>query len=601
MSKFIVNQIVGRIRELFERYIDASDLNKEKDASYDDKITTRCLAAFAVASVAGATAEEAGRAVTDGGDDNGIDAVFYNKERKRLTLVQSKFIKDGTSEPPADEVRAFRDGVNDFLDGNIEKFNNKIRLKKEELSAITQFGVKCDIVLVYTGKTDLAKHASDIISEMIGDLNGTKDISQDSVFTFHKLCRERIFDRLAKFGKTASIELTFHLKEWGKVEAPHLSYYGRIYGSKIGEWWEQYGDDLLQDNIRKMLGSTDVNSQIAETAEKSPELFWYFNNGITVLAEKIEKSAENRDNRDFGFFKATNASVVNGAQTVSVIGWLAKRGVDLAKLEIPFRVISLGGDNELKKEITRTNNTQNTILAKDFIAQDPLQESLQKQVAILKYQYQVKRDDSFKPSAFAFDLDEAIESLIYTQNLANLSATFRKEIGRFYISDKAPYKILFNPRTSGYRLINAITFSRNVKNTAGKLLTELSSDQQYGRKAQILTNGVILLGQLVYKEMAISDSNINELLYNWDKKVISEKVEEVSSKIMEYCEDRYKANYLRTLFQNVTKCEDIFANALTPALTEKYDAGVDTILGKAVIEAAPVATEVTQEMLDLYK
>ena len=561
MSKFIVKQIAGRVIDVFSTNIDVSDLNKVKDKDFEDKLTTRCLAAFAVRFIGGATIEESGGAVTDGGDDNGIDAVFFNKNTKRLVLVQSKYIKDGSSEPPADEIRSFRDGVHDFLDGKIEKFNTKVKNKKDEIAAISQFGTKCDIVLVYTGKNDLAKHGSEVISELMDGLNGDNSEGDDSVFRFHKLSKDAIFDILSKKENTASVDLTFHLKEWGKIETPFKAYYGRIYGSKIGEWWTEHEDNLLQDNIRKMLGDTEVNQQIADTAESNPDHFWYFNNGVTILAETLEKSTENRDNRDFGFFSARNASVVNGAQTVSVLGKLSKKGVDLSKLEVPIRIISLAGqDVQLKKDITRTNNTQNTILSKDFIAQDPTQESLQKQLALLGFEYQVKRDDTFKSSAKVFDLDEAIEALAIFSLQPNFSAAFRKEVGRFYVLDKSPYKSIFNPTTSGYRLANAINFKRNVYEVLRDLYDELPSDQKNGRKSQIYSNGSLIVSQLIFKGINPGES-VNTDIINWDNGTLKNSAKTIADKIFSYCEANYQSNYLRTLFQNAKKCDDIFKNS----------------------------------------
>lgn len=37
-----------------------------------------------------------------------------------------------------------------------------------------------------------------------------------------------------------------------------------------------------------MLGATEVNDEVKRTIEEQPENFWYYNNGITIVAESIK-------------------------------------------------------------------------------------------------------------------------------------------------------------------------------------------------------------------------------------------------------------------------------------------------------------------------
>lgn len=558
MSKVVVRQIASRLRELYATHIETSDLNSS-DKEFEIKLTTRCIAAFAAHHIGECTEELAGKAVIDGGDDNGLDAVYYNQNTKRLTIVQAKFIQDGASEPSANELRAFRDGIHDFLDGKVSKFNSKVRAKTAELSAVSTFGVKFDIVLAHTGKPDLAKHGLDIVNEMMAGLND-EDSSDNPVFRFHTLSRPTIFSILSSDSTATSINLEFHLKEWGHVAEPLKSYFGRINGTKVGEWWQEHGDRLLDSNIRKMLGSTPVNDQIADTARTRPEYFWYFNNGITLLTESIEKTKENRDNRDFGYFKAEGASVVNGAQTVSVLGELAKSGTDLSTIEVPIRVIAVSGDTEsLKKEITRTNNTQNEILSKDFISQDPVQDDLQRQIRLQGFQYQVKRDALFTPSEKSFGLDETIESMVVVSKQPNLTAVFRKEVGRFHIPDKAPYKILFSPSTTGFLVINAVIIKRHAYAHLEELRRRLPEQDRSGRKAQVMVNGSLLVTQIAVKESGWG-KELLEGLQEFEWRDFDRILVDTVEKVFNYCEEKYAGNYLRSLFQNVTRCEDVYKN-----------------------------------------
>jgi hypothetical protein len=65
---------------------------------------------------------------------------------------------------------------------------------------------------------------------------------------------------------------------------------------------------------------------------------------------------------------------VNGAQTVSTIGRYLEKNptADLSDCYVQFRVVSLeDGGEEFGDEVTKTNNRQNKIEARDFVSQCP--------------------------------------------------------------------------------------------------------------------------------------------------------------------------------------------------------------------------------------
>ena len=130
-----------------------------------------------------------------------------------------------------------------------------------------------------------------------------------------------------------------------------------------------------QENIRQMLGTTDVNEEIRNTIEQCPERFWYFNNGITLIADTIKKSMVGGNSRDIGSFKATNISIVNGAQTVSTLGEYLKKDISkLEKIKVPIKLISLENtDENFGENVTKTNNRQNRIENRDFVSLDEQQ------------------------------------------------------------------------------------------------------------------------------------------------------------------------------------------------------------------------------------
>ncbi|HEH9432323.1 TPA: AIPR family protein, partial [Aeromonas sobria] len=413
MSIIHVNQIASKIKFLFESRLDKSDLN-ENDAEYETKILTRCLAAYAVYCIGNSTEVEAANAVIDGGDDNGIDAIHYSPSNKRMILVQSKWSKKGVGEPESGDIRKFKDGVFDLLNLDFSRFNEKtLRMKSLIETALTEFDTKFDIVLIHTGNQLLSVHGQRVMDDLVNELNDAGDGFNDDVVTFHQLNQTRVHSSLANGIDGEPIDLEIGLSQWGKIEEPYSAFFGMISGGEIANWYKEKGKRLFSKNIRQMLGTTDVNEEIRNTIEQCPERFWYFNNGITLIADTIKKSMVGGNSRDIGSFKATNISIVNGAQTVSTLGEYLKKDISkLEKIKVPIKLISLENtDENFGENVTKTNNRQNRIENRDFVSLDEQQTRLRSELAIEGIEYNIVRSDNFKASENSFDLSEATVAL----------------------------------------------------------------------------------------------------------------------------------------------------------------------------------------------
>jgi hypothetical protein len=61
--------------------------------------------------------------------------------------------------------------------------------------------------------------------------------------------------------------------------------------------------------IRNYIGDTATNKAIRKTAVENPQEFFFFNNGISALAENVEPHET-----DKRILRCKNLSIVNGAQ-----------------------------------------------------------------------------------------------------------------------------------------------------------------------------------------------------------------------------------------------------------------------------------------------
>ena len=84
--------------------------------TFEDIQRSRALAAYMVHHLTACSPEDAAGSIVDGGDDNGLDAIYFHEPEETLYIVQSKWIKDGKGEPDNGSVKKFCSGFNATYD-----------------------------------------------------------------------------------------------------------------------------------------------------------------------------------------------------------------------------------------------------------------------------------------------------------------------------------------------------------------------------------------------------------------------------------------------------------------------------------------------------
>lgn len=180
-----------------------------------------------------------------------------------------------------------------------------------------------------------------------------------------------------------------------ETETGARSFIGIINAAQLRELYRRYRTQLFSMNIRNYVGDTSTNKGIIDTAEKQPEQFFFFNNGISAVATRVETDDDAR------LLRCERFSVVNGAQTVRSLAKAYGRSQDKARrVFVALRVseIALKQDDFLVN-VTRFNNTQNAIKVSDFRSNDDVQISLAQRFADLssrggkKFVYKNKRSE----------------------------------------------------------------------------------------------------------------------------------------------------------------------------------------------------------------
>ncbi|EGO7855448.1 AIPR protein, partial [Escherichia coli] len=84
-------RITNQLESIYGTFIDMKDINSVGEHRKETLIT-RCVAAHAISLYGDEPDPElAANAVCDGKDDGGIDAVYVNKNSRKIVIVQSKY------------------------------------------------------------------------------------------------------------------------------------------------------------------------------------------------------------------------------------------------------------------------------------------------------------------------------------------------------------------------------------------------------------------------------------------------------------------------------------------------------------------------------
>jgi hypothetical protein len=540
-------QIKSKLLELIGPLIDASDIFATAPSDREAHILSRSMAAAAVKILAEVDDAAAVGAIVDGGKDNGLDAIFYDSPSKTLFLVQSKWSNSHLTSIASGEVLKFLQGVQDLVSLKKGRFNEKIQKRWSIIEDALKKLVSVRLVLTYPGSGKIDPDIQDKIDDFVRNQNDTSEL-----FFFTPITQRELFQHFVHEAAPPQINLSVRLTHYGLVESPLRAVYGQVSAADVAGWYSSHGNHLFAGNIRNFLGSSEVNGAIAETLKSDASYFWYYNNGITIIAEDLKRQAIGGSDRSVGIFDCRNVTVVNGAQTVGTIGRTLAGEESASFLQARIIVVD-DPESLLGKRITRASNTQNKIDARNFVALDSEQERVRTELLIDKVNYEYREGEPLESTVDGFEFIEAITTLACAGDEMSYVALSKGYVGGLYADiTAAPYKALFNPSTSSKRMWSLVQLARRV-DKAVKTLSDQASPTERG----IVVHGNRFIMHCIMRRI----SKTNDVSKNEDivDPVVDDAVKNVLAGVREAIEEKYPDAYLAPFFKNVKKCADIRA------------------------------------------
>ncbi|MHB8974083.1 MAG: AIPR family protein [Pirellulaceae bacterium] len=554
MGVIQIRHITNALHKQFNGLVDVADHTDKSPSAQESTFLTRSLAAYSVAIAADVDSTTAAKAVVDEYKDNGIDAIHYGDKETTLYIVQTKWHASGNGTISAGDMHKFIQGVRDLVNGEFSRFGPKLRDKEAAIStALDTTSLRVVLLVVHTGLGPLAVPVRQIYDDLATELNDASDVLNLRVLT-----QKEIHDAVSENVLSASIRLEVMLHEWGTTRSPYPSYYGQVVATDVAQWWDTHGPTLFEKNLRKFVGSTEVNDGIIDTLLSSPDKFWYFNNGITVLCTNLVKKTLGGNKRTTGVFVCDGVSIVNGAQTVGCIGEAFKKNPDqVQRARVNIRFISLGNSPEdFPIQLTRAANTQNRIERRDFAALDPEQDRLRRDLWMeYEKQYVFKTGDPAPLADEGCGIEEATVALACAEGSLALATQSKREVGKLWEDiNRPPYKLLFNASITASRLWRCVEILRAVESILKKKQAKLE-----GRERMVAVHGNRLILHLVFKSLPVD--RFDDLSFDSAKaqKRAARLATSTLKEVIIAVTDKFPNAYLNSLFKNQSKCEEVIS------------------------------------------
>lgn len=457
-----------------------------------EKQTNRALSAFALHTLFGISAQAAAEAVVDDFRDNGLDAIYYERETETLHLIQSKF-KSG-EDFKQEEAQDFCVGVRLLLNKAFAEFNQHVIDREVELRGALGEADSIQLWVVYTGSgvTGPAKTRFQQLFE--DDSHGEGDRLLPDI---RYVGPDEIAAELRLRNSYKPVNATLFLSHDVCVKEPRLTWYGMASLKDLVDLHVKEQNALYDKNIRYFLGSdrSEVNKGIQQTLTHEPQAFFYLNNGITALCSGVATKDRTANRRKL---KVRGLSIINGAQTVASAAELMKQPnpPDISNARVMLTLIQANADGAFGPKVTRARNSQNAVQTANFAAQDPQQERLTQELLGLAINYHVRPEDKAQPSANSILLVEAVAALSWLTDDPRYPVWLKSGRGDLSNVDSLAYKALFKQELAGAHLANAVFLYREVARLLG--VADLSST---GKERLIYRHGLNAIGWSYMKRL----------------------------------------------------------------------------------------------------
>lgn len=483
-----------------------------------------------VASILGASDEEAEDSITEGGMDRGCDAVFVDDRdgRNSIHIFQFKYVdtfENTKNNFPGGEIDKLVSFFADVLDENkgLEKTCNPLLWNKVKEIWASLNRPSPSIEIHFCGNTEL------MVPAELERANNTLGKYKYFHVNHHNL------DSLVNLfvdKKAVAID--------NQIQVVDKDYFDRTDGSIRGlictveaseivriitdpEDTKTVWKEIFNNNVRVYLSRTNkINTKIIETAlSESNPLFWYLNNGITITCDSFSYPKGKRA----PIIELKNIQIVNGGQTSNALFEASK--IDPEKFKdvlVLVRIIETKSQ-PVSLAIAESTNSQTPIKSRDLRSNDDTQKKIEEAFEGMGLFYERKeKQHSDKPRAQRVDALTAGQAhLAYGLELPEVA---KKDRGRIF-SDL--YDQVFSDDLLVDELLVALRLLTRVESEKRKVQASIRNQNDFDASKMFLIDGAY---HVLFAVRQIADkSSIDRLSLEGASKLIPMAIELISAMV----------------------------------------------------------------------
>lgn len=451
--------------------------------------------------------------IVDGGDDYGIDALYFEPPDQgeiKIALIQGKYRAnlDGDAAFPENAIIKMIDAIGALFDPDTSvTVNERLRNRIEDIRSFVAQGAIPRVTAVAANNgsrwTQQAQQRIDNAAGEFGDQVEWRHVGSEDLFA------------MSQAQKPIDVEL--HLIGQAAVETFDFRrvLMGRMSVAELARLTSEYGNRLFERNIRRYLGlaGNRVNEAVAHTLRQPDQRtnFYFYNNGITITCSQFRHNALQKEN---WHVQVSGLQIVNGGQTARTVQQVAEEiGQEIGSAEVLVRIYELQqDDNDLVEAITFATNSQNPVELRDLKANEPRQRALGESISNLGYAYRAKRED--RPvSSNEFTSAVVAEAVLAIWRQRPHQARFR---GREHFG--ALYDTIFTAELNGAQAVIAALLHRQAENRRKRSPDGALDFLAYGSRFIAM-----IMGRYLLEEMGITLDRLDHQNFNQARSLVEQR------------------------------------------------------------------------------